>query len=97
MVRVHQCLERHACFIARELPDFGNSLFVKVSPEFHARTDHELFWRVLTEANVGILVGNAFGLPFPSADTWFRVVCVAEEAHVLVERVERIAGLLSKT
>lgn len=96
MVRVHECVSRHACFEARELPDFGNSLFVKVSPEFHAGTDHEFFWRALTEANVGILVGNAFGLPFPSEETWFRVVCVAEEANVLVERVDRIAGLLSK-
>lgn len=94
MVVVNECVRKYPCFVTRRLPNFGNSLFVKVAPQFYTGTDHDFFWQVLTKTNVGILVGNAFGFPFPSKEIWFRVACVAEEANTLVERVERIAKFL---
>lgn len=94
MESVHDWVSDQTCFVTRELPKFGNSLFVKVSPEFYQGNDHEFFWDVLTKTNVGLLVGNAFGLPFPSDDVWFRIVCVSEEADTLVGRMGRIAAFL---
>jgi aspartate/methionine/tyrosine aminotransferase len=95
MREVHGYLASCACFQTLPLPSFGNSLMVKVCGEYFQGTDHEFFLRVLRETNVGLLVGNAFGLPCPNEEVWFRVVCVAERADVLIERLARVVRLLN--
>jgi aspartate/methionine/tyrosine aminotransferase len=94
MAAVHNFAQTQPALSTRPLPNFGNSLYIRVNPGFYAGTDHDFFWEIFSKLNVGLLVGNSFGMEFPSREIWFRVVCVAENSETLIERVSRVASFL---
>lgn len=91
---IHRYLTLSQHFQVGPRPRFGNILLVHLSTEDACESELSFFLRVLFEANVGVLVGNFFGVPEGTNGISFRVVVAAESAEWVIDKLRRIEDIL---
>lgn len=74
--------------------DIGNLLLLRVHPDVFGGDCHQLFVQVMRRSGVGILPGNAFGLPCVPGEAWFRMTVIHESVDELARRLEAVARAL---
>ncbi len=73
----------HVAFCDVVNEKIGNLLFIKVNEHAFPGTCHDLFLFLMRKVKIGILPGNAFGLPLQGGDAWFRITTIHDTpAHI---------------